>query len=86
MSDAGPPGRRSFDLTVNLGHVIIIVSTVVGIVGSHYVSDYRLAALERQAGTIEAKLDRFTALIIDAAVTAQRLKELERRLDLAEKR
>ena len=86
MSDPGPPGKRGFDLTVNLGHVIIIVSTCAGIAGSHYVSDYRLAALERQVGAIETKLDRFTALVIDAAVTAQRLKELERRLDLAEKR
>jgi len=86
MSDLTPPGKRGFDLTVNLGHVIIIASTIVGIVGSHYVSDYRLAALERQVGTIETKLDRFTALVIEAAVTAQRLKEVERRLDLAEKR
>jgi len=86
MSDPGPNPKRGFDLTFNLGHVIIIASTAVGIVGSHYVADYRLAALERQNAAIEAKLDRFTLLIIDAAVTAQRLKEVERRLDLAEKR
>jgi len=81
-----PPVKRGFDLTINLGHLVIIASTVVGIVGSHYVADYRLAALERQVTTIEAKLDRFTVLIIESAVTAQRVKELERRVDLIEKR
>lgn len=84
MSEQSPL-RRNFDLTVNLGHVIIIVTGVAAFVGSYYVSEHRQSSLERQVTTIEAKLDRFTTVLIDAAVTAQKIREIERRLDLAER-
>lgn len=87
MSEQGPaPVKRGFDLTFNLGHVIILVGACVGFVGSHYLTDYRLAALERQNSTVQAKLDGFATLLINAAVTDQRMKDLERRLDIAERR
>lgn len=87
MTDPGlPPHKRGFDLTFNLGHAIIIATGIVGLIGSHYLSDYRLAALERQSASIQFKIDGFAGLLIDNAVTAQRVKEMERRLELVERK
>jgi hypothetical protein len=73
------PPKRGFDLTLNLGHVIILATACVGFVGSHYLTDWRLSTLEK-------KLDSFSGLLIDGAVTAQRLRELERRIEFVERR
>lgn len=78
MSDNGQP-RPRFDLTLNLGHVIILLTALVGFVGSHYLTDWRL-------GTLEKKLDGFSGLLIDAAVHAQRMRDLERRIEWVERR
>jgi uncharacterized membrane protein YeaQ/YmgE (transglycosylase-associated protein family) len=71
--------RPRLDMTVNLGHIIIIVGALAGFVGSHYLTDFRM-------GVIEKKLDGFSGLLIDAAVTAQRIRELERRIEFVERR
>lgn len=79
-----PPKR--FDMTFNFGHVLILLTVVSGLVGSYYVSGFRLDTLERKADRIDAKLDGFTATLIEAAVAKQRLQDIERRLDVAERR
>jgi hypothetical protein len=83
-----PPAhrRRGFDLTVNLGHVIIIAITVAGVVGTYYVNNWRLDALEQRAARIEAKLDGFANTVIQSAVTAQRLQDYDQRLAAVERR
>lgn len=77
--------RPRFDLTINLGHVVILCAALFGFVGSLYVGAYRQTAIEEKVTSIERKLDAFSALLISAAVTEQKMKELERRLDLAER-
>lgn len=76
MADEQKP---RFDLTLNLGHVIILATALVGFVASHYLIDYRL-------GTLEKKLDNLSPLLIDAAVHAQRMRDLERRIEWVERR
>jgi hypothetical protein len=73
------PDRPRFELTFNLGHAIIIATALAGFVGSHYLTDYRLTAVER-------KLDSLSGLLIEAAVTAERVKGLERRIEFVERR
>ena len=87
MSEQGPaPVKRGFDLTVNLGHVIIIVGIATGMVGSYYVTGFRLDEATRKIEKIDAKIDGFSKLLIDAAVAEQRMKDIERRLAIAEHR
>jgi hypothetical protein len=74
------PPRRGPDLTINLGHILIIGFTACGLIGSHYVNDYRLTALERQGARIEAKLDGFNATVIEAAILKSKVEQLERRM------
>ena len=71
--------KPRFDLTFNLGHVIIIVTALGGFIGSHYLNGYRMTEMEH-------KLDRLSGLLIDAAVTTERIKGLERRLEFVERR
>jgi hypothetical protein len=80
------PTKFGLDLTFNLGHVIIIVGSLVGFVASNYLSDYKLNALQAEVATMRAKLDGFTILLTSAAVAEYRFKELERRVEFVERR
>jgi hypothetical protein len=84
-SETTPP-RRGLDLTFNIGHLLVIVTVIAGLVGSHYVSGYRLDLLEKKFDRVEAKLDGFAPLITSAALAEHRLGELERRLAQMERR
>jgi hypothetical protein len=85
MSPQPAPTAKLFDLgTINLGHLLTIGVIAAGLIGSYYLNGFRLELLEKKSDRIEAKLDGFTATVIEAAVTKQRLTEYERRLALIE--
>lgn len=82
LAGAQPPKR--FDMTLNFGHVLIMLTIAAGLIGSYYLNGFRLELLEKKSDRIETKIDGFTATVIEAAVTKQRLAEYERRLALIE--
>lgn len=80
------PARRGFDFTISVTHIITFVVIFCGVVGFAYRGEQQLSALDQRTARIENKIDKFTDTIIDAAVLKERLKDLERRLDIAESR
>lgn len=85
MTDvAGAQTPKRFDMTPNLGHILTLLTIAAGLIGSYYLNGFRLDVLEKKSDRIETKIDGFTATVIEAAVTKQRLADYERRLALIE--
>jgi len=73
-----PQSRPRFDSTINLGHLITLGVVIAAAIGNHWLSDYRLAALERQ-------MARLSEVVIAQAVTAERLNGLALRIERLER-
>ena len=68
-----------FDPTINLGHIISLGSIIVIVVGSLYLTDYRLKAVEESVRELKS-------VVVQAARTEQQIMDHSRRLDRLESR
>ncbi len=68
-----------FDPTITLGNLISLGGAGIAVVGSIYVTDYRLNALEKN-------VDKLSTVVIEAARSDERIKDMGRRLDNLERR
>jgi hypothetical protein len=68
-----------FDPTINLGHLISLGGVTIVVIGSLYLTDYRLSAVEKN-------VEKLSTVIIETARTDERVKDYGRRLDALERR
>lgn len=78
--------KPRFDLTLNLGHVIILVGALVGFVSSSYRTDGQLAGLQAQVATLQTDVRGLSSLLVENATTRAELRALERRVEFMERR
>jgi hypothetical protein len=90
MSENAAPAKRSFDLTINLGHILTLVVIIAGIVGTSYIGVYRLDQLDKHFEKTDTKLEKIIEAIAplntNDAIALQRIADLERRMGRVEGR
>jgi hypothetical protein len=72
------------DLSINIGHIIAIIGSLVTLIVWGNSIKWRIAAIEQRLGTLDVELKKISQLLITTTKLELRLSNLEDRVRLLE--